>query len=319
MSLLEQVRVRCNAVADRAGSVQIDTDRIASYAASLPIDRLRNPEVDPGCHYLGHGVETIAFFLTLNTVNFGSGYFPILKKRPGMSGYFTIASSLNDYFRENGPLSAEKLAQISPEACARLFGQDAESEPIRELMQLFATALGDLGLHLLNRFEGKFDALVESAQCSADHLVRLLCEMRYFNDVESYKELQVPFFKRAQITAADLSLAFDGQGPGQFNDLHHLTMFADNLVPHVLRIDNVLRYDDALAARIDQAELIPAGSTEEVELRACAVHAVELLVSELASLGQRLTSMEVDNLLWNRGQQSEYKTFPRHRTRSVFY
>lgn len=143
--------------------------------------------------------------------------------------------------------------------------------------------------------------------------------MRYFNDVESYEELQVPFFKRAQITAADLSLAFDNQGPGQFNDLHHLTMFADNLVPHVLRIDNVLRYNDALAARIDQSELIPAGSTEEVELRACAVHAVELLVSELASLGQRLTSMEVDNLLWNRGQQSEYKAFPRHRTRSVFY
>ena len=81
--------------------------------------------------------------------------------------------------------------------------------------------------------------------------------------MEPYEELQVPFFKRAQITAADLALAFDGHGPGRFNDLHHFTMFADNLVPHVLRIDNVLRYDGTLASRIDQSELIPARSPEE--------------------------------------------------------
>ena len=56
-------------------------------------------------------------------------------------------------------------------------------------------------------------------------------------------------------------------------------MFADNLVPHVLRLDGVLWFDPELVARIERGELIEHGSPEEVEIRACAVHAVELLVA----------------------------------------
>ena len=53
----------------------------------------------------------------------------------------------------------------------------------------------------------------------------------------------------------DLALA----GVAEFHDLDRLTIFADNLVPHVLRVDGVLRYDPALAARIDAGELLPPG------------------------------------------------------------
>ena len=51
------------------------------------------------------------------------------------------------------------------------------------------------------------------------------------------------FYKRAQITANDLQLA----GVADFADIDRLTIFADNLVPHVLRVDGVLRYSDELA------------------------------------------------------------------------
>jgi hypothetical protein len=98
-----------------------------------------------------------------------------------------------------------------------------------------------------------------------------------------------------------------------------LTIFADNLVPHVLRVDGILLYEEALAARIDSEQLIPPGSMEEVEIRACAVHAVELLTEELRSSGHNVTAMGLDYLLWNRGQQPYYKARPRHRTRTVFY
>ncbi|MEZ5167114.1 MAG: hypothetical protein R2695_11730 [Acidimicrobiales bacterium] len=35
--------------------------------------------------------------LSLDAINFGSGYFPYLRKRPGMSGYHTVASSLRTW------------------------------------------------------------------------------------------------------------------------------------------------------------------------------------------------------------------------------
>jgi hypothetical protein len=117
------------------------------------------------------------------------------------------------------------------------------------------------------------------------------------------------FWKRAQITPNDLALA----GVAEFGDLDELTIFADNLVPHVLRVDGVLVYDDELAARIDREELLPPGE-EEREIRASAVHACELIARELG-----IPPRDLDVMLWNRGQAPRYKSRPRHRTRTVHY
>jgi hypothetical protein len=266
---------------------------------------LQSPELDPGTHYLGEADATLAYVVTLDAINFGSGYFPHLRKRPGMSGYFTVARALKDRFAASGPLRARDLRRLSPEACARIFGQAPVGDPVAgELMALFARALNDLGEYLVRRFDGSFPALVQAAERSAERLVGVLAEMPFYRDVG--------FYKRAQLTAADLSLA----RVAQFRDLDRLTIFADNLVPHVLRVDGVLRYDRALLERINREELIPSGSREEVEIRGCALHAVEGI---RAALDHRVTSAQLDYLLWNRGQQPAYKALPRHRTRSVFY
>ena len=201
-----------------------------------------------------------------------------------------------------------------------MFGQDAGDPIVRELMQLFATALNDLGRLVIDRFGGRFTSLVESADHSAEKLVAILTEMTFFRDVERYGGIEVPFYKRAQLTAADLSLALNREGLGRFDDLDQLTIFADNLVPHVLRIDGILEYTLELAARIDREELIPAGSEEEIEIRACAVHAVERIKESLTVRGANVTSMGLDYVLWNRGQERHYKSIkPRHRTRTIYY
>jgi hypothetical protein len=118
--------------------------------------------------------------------------------------------------------------------------------------------------------------------------------------------------KRAQIAAADLHRA----RAVEFDDLGRLTMFADNLVPHVLRLDRILWFEPELVARIDRGELIEHGSPEEVEIRACAVHAVELLVAASSS---GVSAAQIDRILWTRGQAPEYKALPRHRSRSTAY
>ena len=317
--LFDRIRSSCRKVADRAQRIKINHSRIPLYATSLPLDKVANPQLDPSCHYLGHKEGTVSFLLALDTINFGSGYFPYLRKRTGMSGYFTVASSLHDASIKQGPFSARELADITAEKCTHLFDQDPGNANAMELMQHFAAALNDLGRYVLDRFNGSFTDLVDSAGSSAERLVQLLREMPYFNDVASYYGDEVLFLKRAQITAADLSLAFDGQGWGHFEDRDQMTIFADNLVPHVLRIDEILIYEEALVSKINQGKLIPAGSTEEVEIRACAVHAVELIKHHLAESGKMVSSPALDSFLWNRGQQPEYKAIPRHRTRCVFY
>ncbi len=146
-------------------------------------------------------------------------------------------------------------------------------------------------------------------------LAESLTEMPYYRDVERVElatgPLEVSFYKRAQITAADLEREC---GPGRFDDLDQLTAFADNLVPHVLRVDGVLRYDPDLAATIDRGLRLEPGSRPEVEIRAAGVVAVEQLASRT---GRR--PMDLDLMLWERGASATYKATPRHRARGVFY
>jgi Potential Queuosine, Q, salvage protein family len=302
MALLDDVRAQAAATAASARFVTIDAAAIEAYAQSLPLEQASAPALDPDTHYSGEPEATQAYVVTLDAINFGSGYFPHLKKRPGMSGYFTVASSLKDYFEIHGPLSANDLQRLTIWDCARIFGQTLEDPTVAELMGLFARALNELGRYLELRYAGSFRQLVEAADQSAERLAEDLTQMPFYRDVG--------FYKRAQLTAADLSIA----GVGQF-DLDRLTIFADNLVPHVLRMDGILRYEAGLLERIDREELIPAGSREERDIRACAVHAVELMRRHV----EPVTSMQLDYILWNRGQAPAYKAQPRHRTRTVFY
>ncbi len=83
----------------------------------------------------------------------------------------------------------------------------------------------------------------------------------------------------------------------------------------MLRIDGVLEFDDDLVARIDAGTLLEHDSPEEVEIRACALHAVELLVQA----HDHTTATAVDNVLWHRGAAPRYKAHPRHRAPTTAY
>jgi hypothetical protein len=295
--------------------VHLVPEAIPALAASLADEGLGTDPEDPAHTAVGATDEDRArFVLALDAVNFGSGWFPVLRKAPGASGYHTVAGAL----RERGGVSVDEMQAATGDWCAELFGQVGNDE-VADLMDLFARSWAQLGV-VVERFGGSV-ALVEAAGQSADRLVELLAwEHKLYRDVGEHGGEKVPLFKRAQITAVDLALAFGGEGPGRFDDLDRLTMFADNLVPHVLRLAGVLRYEQPLLDRIAAGELLVHGSVEEVEIRAVAVHAVEQLVAALHELGLAdATAGQVDMALWHRGASPEHKAVPRHRCRTTAY
>jgi hypothetical protein len=307
VDVLTRLREACAQVAGSALHVQIERDVIPGYAAGLPLDEPAAAP-DPDTHLTeGSREQLAAFWLALDAINFGSGWFPTLTKRPERSGYFSVAMGVRERFEAHGPWSAEELSALMPAEVAATLSQ----YPTHELMGLYAASLNDLGRHITDEFGGKFSGPVDAAGGSAVALVERLAGWRSFADSSSYEGIEVPFLKRAQITAADLAQA----GVARFSDLDLLTMFADNLVPHVLRLDGILRFDSRLVDQIEQGELIEYGSPEEVEVRACALHAVELTAAERSDS----RACDVDRLLWNRGQQARYKASPRHRCRCTAY
>ncbi len=289
-TLPEEVRASCARIAAGARSVRIDLDALQELDPGPP------PALDGERHYLeGSPEDVAAYFLTLDSINFGSGWFPTLRKRRHCSGYLTVAWALADRFREAGPWSTAELRAMRTEAIADTLGQPRD----HELMALYAQALRELG-----RFLGERAALevVSGAGGSAARLARELADgMALFADPG--------FYKRAQIVPSNLALA----AVADFGDLDALTIFADNLVPHVLRCDGVLVYEERLAAHVDAGRQLRMG-TQEREIRACAVHACAQIAGRLG-----ITERDLDHRLWTRGQSRAYKALPRHRCRCVYY
>jgi hypothetical protein len=323
LPVVQELRNACSVVAARARHVTIDLDAIDAYAAGLPLpegaadaldaaagdpagaptDDAAGDDASPG----GDREQRAAFWLALDAVNFGSGWFPTLRKPPGRSGYQTISSALRARAQRAGPWTAGELSQLDARTVAGVLDQD----PGHELMDLYAQSLRDLGEHVSAEHDHSFAAVVDDASGSAVALARRLGGWRCFSDCSRYEDVVLAFLKRAQIAAADL----DRAGVARFGDLDRLTMFADNLVPHVLRLDGILSFDPGLVERIDNGELIGHDSPAEIEIRACSVHAVELIVGARPGT----SAARVDQLLWQRGQQPRYKASPRHRSRCTAY
>ena len=291
MDLCDEVRAHCARVAAQARWVRIDPEAAIEPGGTAGLD--------PALHLLDAAPEAVArYVLILDAINFGSGWFGTLRTEPGEDDLTTITRRLTAHARAAGePWTAAQLRALDAAQVAGVLGQD----PAHELMGLFADALVALGDWLGDR--GALEAVeAEGAGSAARLAAALAAGMPFFADRG--------FYKRAQITANDLALA----GVAAFADADRLTIFADNLVPHVLRIDGMLVLAPELAAKVDAGEELAAGSEMETELRACAVHACELLAARWG-----VAPRVLDNWLWNRGQHPPYSDGKPHRTRTVFY
>ncbi|HEY2632317.1 MAG TPA: hypothetical protein VGI26_08065, partial [Solirubrobacteraceae bacterium] len=138
--LTDEVRATCAEIAVLARNVRINLDAVAEIRPAEP------PPLDPERHYLeGDAPDVADYMLVLDTINFGSGWFPTLRKRTSggepVSGYFTVSWNLADHVRAAGPPTGAWLKQVSTREISSILGQ----APHNELMSLYSQALRELG------------------------------------------------------------------------------------------------------------------------------------------------------------------------------
>jgi hypothetical protein len=275
MALSDVVRARSREIASAARSVRIDLEALEALAPGQP------PQLDEQRHYLeGPQADVAAYLLVLDAVNFGSGWFGELG-----TGTDELTARLTAHARAEGPWTAAQLRALT----AAEVGATLRLDPAHVLTRLYAQGLNQLGAWLGDAPPPLGD--------SAERMAERLTSMPFFADAG--------FYKRAQIAAHDLHLA----GVARYPDVARLTIFADNLVPHVLRHCGVLVYDDALARLVDEGVRLRQGGAHETEIRACAVHACEALAR-----AHGVPPATLDNRLWNLGAPGRP-----HVTRTVYY
>jgi hypothetical protein len=213
------------------------------------------------------------------------------------------------FWRSAHPLAVQRRA--APEATI-------PTVPI-PLLGARTRAIREVGSGLQRFYDGSAATMVRAAGGDAARLVELLtATFPAFRDSAVYRGRQVFLYKRAQILVGDLWGAFGGRGLGAFNNVDQLTCFADYRVPQVLRALGILVYSDELAATIDaRAEMPP--SEVEIELRSATIQAVEQMIGAMRAKSIPLIPIQLDWLLWERGEASLDRLAPHHRVNTIFY
>jgi Queuosine salvage protein len=325
-------------VVESAIHLRVDSASIVRVSEQLQTGELDRPDWQDALHFHDGIWKTAGWILALDALNFcfwSESSDPAKRWRVEYAGqifdgYWALVAALRRAVDEGitiwDPLV---LANISSDQVAVILRPANTADPLIPLFEQRVEHLRELGTGLLRFADERgsesttrspVESFITSADGSAACLVDLVTRcFPSFDDTAQSNGQIVRFYKRAQILVADLHGAFGGHGLGSFSDLDALTAFADYKVPQVLRRLGVLEYSEPLARRIDARQLIPAGSREEVEIRAAAIWACELIRQVLEARGTSLRAFEIDWALWQAGQSLPAGTKPYHRTYTVFY
>ncbi|KAJ7558350.1 hypothetical protein O6H91_04G034900 [Diphasiastrum complanatum] len=299
-------------VASRATHVSINTAAIAKVVERMDGEIPTVMWDFEGIHFFDNGPLTAQYLLVLDALNFC--FWPDEELQ-----YDHLAEGLkNALLADDTVLDAHRLQSYTGPKLRELLHWP-RNLPLEEER---ARLLREVGAELEKSFGGKASNLVLSAKGSAVALLDLITRhFPGFRDSCVYKGHQIFIYKRAQIFVADLWGAFKGQGLGAFKDIACITMFADYVVPAVLRHWGILEYSPKLANSIDSYQEIAAGTEEEVEIRACTIAAVERLREQFVSrTGKEVLSVQIDWWLWSSGLPRALELeLPFHHTLTINY
>ncbi len=319
MSPLPDVLESSRFVMQSAASVSIDGQAARRWAAAQPAEAFTTPSAPVELLFNGSPRDSANLILLLDCLNFcfwsDEPWSVDFRGRTWTRTYAMYAGVMRAIEQDAVWLTPERWADASRSDLAELFAGRGRIPLLEERQEV----LTETGQCLMESFHGQFVNAVEEAGRQARGLAYLLAErFPSFRDVADYNGRAVAILKRAQICAADLHECWKRQGYEGLTGVEELTVFADYRLPQYLRHVGIMGLATDLAAKIDGNVELPAGSDEEIELRAATIVAADLLLQALRDRSLKLNACRLDFALWQRSHDPEV-TVPHHRTRTIYY
>lgn len=311
-------------VVKNAKYIQIDTSKIRDLAKL--VNRTLNEGIDENNYSLGltgNFNNDLQLVLIEDTVNFcfwaeknkekWKVEWP--KGNTVSGGWYSLVAVFRRALAEKIPILDPKyLSELTLTDVKKIFRSASSSEI--PLIDKRLTNLRETGNNLLKKYRGKVVNLLEDANFDAVKIVKLVLDnFPSFVDVAIYDYMKIYFLKRAQILANDLSFVSKNGKRLNIKNINKLTAFADYKIPQILRHYGIVKYNKSLAQKVDNYEMIPAGSPEEVEIRSATIQSVDLIKQSI----RKYTASQIDNAIWLISQDNTKIEKPYHRTYSTYY
>uniref|UniRef100_A0A5S6R3Q3 Queuosine 5'-phosphate N-glycosylase/hydrolase n=1 Tax=Trichuris muris TaxID=70415 RepID=A0A5S6R3Q3_TRIMR len=307
----------------RVAELVCDAAKTGELGQNLWLNCEAHPKLD--------GQSAVDWCFVVSVINFSfwtKPRFTVRQNGATLHGYLAFCCVLKRCLEAGIPVTTPAyLAKVSYNDFCNLLRDDNGN--VLPLMKLRWQLLQRCSQILLEEFDGTFLTCVKRCNNSAVELMKIVLErFLCFNDVALYKGTKVSFLKRVQILVADIYSSLQGEEPAAFKDIDQLTMFADYRVPQLLVYFGALEYSPALSTLLAKRHVFAFGDSMEVEIRGCAIEAVEKILEESRRLCEAngvkctLNAIVVDYFLWTYCSDHRYEILSSalfHRCRSMFY
>jgi len=298
-------------VLEKSENVSIDRKKLGEYAKLFDKKNYKHwLSISPFDFNQLNENEQLEFLFTLNSISFSYWGNPKWRtKHDGKDydGAQAMMTCLGEAIERGISFNPNQLANFQRADLEEILMGNVEIP----LLDKRLSFLREVGVIIQRDFRGDFRYLIDQSQGDALQLVDLLVgNFPSFEDSAVYKGDRIYFSKRAQLLVSDLGYLFGG-----LDNLDRLSACADYKLPQILRRHSILKYSNELQRKINTKEEIPAGSEEEVEIRAHTIQAVELLKREITDI----TSNQINDYLWLEGQVKLPSDESYHLTRTTAY
>ena len=300
--------------------VQIDHEAVSKITKSITKDDLKVSEISLS-KYEWDKKDLIELTFLFNTINFcfwskkGEEKWTI--EDDNLDGAIALFRCLeNELKRDSLFLHPNTMANLDGARLSSILRGNVEIPLFEERLQ----NINSFGTTLIDNYSGSISNLFKAADDDAYKLAELLIDdFECFDDVSVVGDIEIAFYKRAQLNSKMVHDVLTLFGEPGLKNLNKLTAFADYKIPQKLRSLGVLKYSKSLAEKIDNYDLIEAHSAIEIELRVATIWAVEYIQEALRAKYPFVTSSHVDNYLWLSSQKKSEKDKPYHRTLTTAY
>lgn len=264
--------------------------------------------------------EKLKFVTILNSISFCFWHIPkwqIYYKYKMFDGSWGMVAAISKAIENNKSiLDFKYLKSLSVNEFSSIVEDDDKLLLKPERVEI----LNEVASKIISLFNSSIFELLESTKYDATLLIELLLtEFNSFNDTSLYNNREVHFNKRAQLLAADINFLLIKHGAKGLKNIEKITACADYKIPYILREFGIISYSSELCNLVDNRNQLEKGSKEEVEIRAYAIWAVELMKQEYNKLGILIESHQINDFLWMISQIKNPIYKPYHLTITTSY
>ena len=314
--MLDKVLETSKFVVDNAKYVKINYDK-----ANELIDELLKFD---NVHYLTkvpYGVydmstrDIINFLLIYDSIDFsfwGNPKWTINVNGKDLDGGIALLHCIFNMFDGRDSLEVYKqLENMTLEDFKEILKGNIDI-PLLEERYKIASSIAEI---VNKKMNGSFYDYIKDMNTDQEIFKTILNNFSGFEDTRTYKGQTVYFYKLAQLLTSDILHVIENKEQKEV-DYSNLLGCADYKIPQVMQGFGILEYDTKLSSLLETKTEIEENSEYEVEIRASMIVVINYIWEQI---DKSIDRIDINDFIWNKGQDKTKKYKPYHLTRTKSY